>query len=136
MKKLNYLILLSFLLSSCNSLEKTKISNPTDQRIEWLKDYSFCKCLDTSLGSRLNEDIKEKDHSYLLSRLIGYQDLILKIDTIKSISSKINIYLRPVTESVIKKSIKVFKIEIIDSAIFNLEDKNSLKTRFTWIRNN
>jgi len=33
------------------------------ERIKWTKDYAFCRCLDYSLQSELDVNVKEIDHS-------------------------------------------------------------------------
>jgi hypothetical protein len=58
-------------LTACEAVNSTSSSDL--QRIEWMKDYSFCKCLTYSFGDSLSNEIQKIDHS--ISTLTDIADI-------------------------------------------------------------
>lgn len=64
---------LTFVLIACAKKDDTNFNTDEAQRIEWIKDYAYCRCLTYSFGDSLSQEINAKDHS--ISTLIDIADL-------------------------------------------------------------
>ncbi|OEK03604.1 hypothetical protein BFP97_19700 [Roseivirga sp. 4D4] len=79
------------------------------------------------LSMLLFKPIKE---NILTVRAMGYRTLKIQLDTIKSASAKIRVYLKPANEFTIEDKISAYRFQVINDTSFTLAGKSIPKTLY------